>query len=63
MTKLMIQRIQDSLAQAITVIHKHGHIKLILQKLHCLSVEQRIVFKTAPGLLNTAVWPLASLNI
>jgi hypothetical protein len=42
-----LQRIQNSIARAITKTRKHGHIKPVLHTLHWLPVEQRIIFKTS----------------
>ena len=44
-----LQRIQNSIARAITKTPKYDHIRPILKNLHWLPVEQRITFKT--GLL------------
>ena len=44
-----LQRIQNSIARAITKSSKYDHIKPLLKNLHWLPVEQRIMFKT--GLL------------
>ena len=42
-----LQRLQNSIARAITKTPKHNHITPVLKKLHWLPVEQRIKFKTS----------------
>ena len=51
-----LQRIQNSIARAITKTRKHDHITPVLKNLHWLSVKQRIEFKTC--LLTTSIFEI-----
>src|SRR5688572_6855392 len=45
MSKCLLQRVQNSLARAITNTSKYEHITPLLKSLHWLPVQHRILFK------------------
>ena len=40
-----LQHVQNAAARMVALTHKHEHISPVLQELHWLPVEQRIIFK------------------
>ena len=42
-----LQRVQNSLARIVTSTRKYDHITPVLNRLHWLPVQQRVMYKTA----------------